>query len=132
MFAKLIDERGHLYRYHRVHQCQRCKDLFNSQEELDTHIEALEGCDLRALEALEPLEGITSKVKERLQCRKKAYPGQSEADRWKDIYRVLFPNEEVPSPCKFTLYARISTQEDLVHFRRSGMVAILTCCSLFW
>lgn len=64
------------------------------------HIEALEGCEIRVLEQI---DGITSKMKEQLQCRKKAYPGQSEAERWTDIYRILFPNEEAPSPCKFML-----------------------------
>lgn len=97
---KLIYYRGHLYKYHQVHECQRCKGLFKSSAELDTHIEAIAGCEARPF--MGPCEGITSKVKKRLQCRKKAFPGQSEADRWKDIYQILFPNEELPSPCRFT------------------------------
>lgn len=86
-----------MYRHHRVHQCQRCKGAFDSQEDLDTHVEAIEACELKVDQ---PVDGVTSKIKERLQCRKKAYPGQTEADRWEEVYRILFPNEEVPSPCK--------------------------------
>jgi hypothetical protein len=86
-----------LYRHHFVHQCQRCKTVFDSQDNLDAHIEATEGCRARVDQ---PVDGITRKIKERLQSRKKAYPGQTEADRWGEVYQVLFPNEEVPSPCK--------------------------------
>ncbi|KAN0104089.1 hypothetical protein V8E51_009834 [Hyaloscypha variabilis] len=89
--------KGHLYKYHLVHQCQRCKDVFVSEEELDIHIEAEEGCNSKTTE---PVEGITLKMKEKLRSRKKAYPGQTEAERWKEIYQILFPGEAVPDPCK--------------------------------
>ena len=85
-----------MYRHHRVHQCQRCKDVFNSQDDLDTHVEAIQACEVKPDQAV---DGITNKIKERLQSRKKAYPGQTEANRWGEVYQVLFPNEEVPSPC---------------------------------
>jgi hypothetical protein len=32
------------------------------------------------------VDGITQKMKARLQSRKKAYPGQTEAERWREIY----------------------------------------------
>jgi hypothetical protein len=69
--------------------------VFNSQDDLDTHIEAAAGCEARADQ---PVDGVTGKIKQRLQSRKKAYPGQTEADRWGEVYQILFPNEEVPSP----------------------------------
>jgi hypothetical protein len=46
------------------------------------------------------LEGITPDMATRLKARKRAPCPQSENDRWKDIYEVLFPNEPVPSPCE--------------------------------
>lgn len=95
----LTPHRGHLYRYHIINQCLRCKDLFKSQEELDMHIEAVQGCESKPYS--DKIEGITSKIKERLQCRKKAFPGQTEAERWQNIYNILFPKEQAPSPCKF-------------------------------
>jgi hypothetical protein len=71
--------------------------VFDLQGNLDTHIEAPKGCEARLDQ---PIDGITGKIKERLQSRKKAYPGQTGADTWGEVYQVLFPNEEVPSPCK--------------------------------
>jgi hypothetical protein len=51
-------------------------------------------------------DGITNEIMDKLRCKKKAYRDQSEADRWKDIYRVLFPGENAPSPCKSHDYHR--------------------------
>jgi len=42
-------------------------------------------------------------MKEQLQCRKKTHQGQSEAERWQQIYQIIFPAEIVPSPCKLSL-----------------------------
>jgi Zn-finger nucleic acid-binding protein len=80
-----------------VYQCQRCKDVFANDDELDSHIEADRGCNTKPTEHV---DGITKKMKEQIQCRKKAFPGQTEAERWKQIYQILFPDEAVPSPCK--------------------------------
>lgn len=90
--------KGHLYRHHRVHQCQRCKELFESQEQLDNHIIALQGCEVRPPDPFQPIYGITVRLKEQLQSRKKAYPGQTEAKRWQQMYQLIFPNEIAPSP----------------------------------
>jgi hypothetical protein len=35
-----------------------------------------------------------------IQRKKKSFPGQTEEDKWKEIYQLLFPDAEVPSPCK--------------------------------
>jgi hypothetical protein len=45
-------------------------------------------------------DGITPQVAAQLKSRKKASPDQSVPERWKDIYRLLFPNELVPMPCE--------------------------------
>jgi hypothetical protein len=101
--GKLIrdcNHRGHLYRYHIIHQCQRCKGIFNSDEELDSHIETSERCEPIIAP---PFDGITRKIKALLQCKRKAFKGQTEAQRWKQVYQILFPEEEdVPDPCKFS------------------------------
>jgi hypothetical protein len=70
--------------------------LFASEGGLEEHSLAPVGCDLRISI---PIEGITSKMKEQLQCRKKAHPGQTEAERWQQIYHILFFDEPAPSPC---------------------------------
>jgi hypothetical protein len=56
-----------------------------------------EGCKL--LEVVQQ-DGITNEMVEKLRSKKKAHRGQSEEDRWKEIYQILFPGEMVPSPCK--------------------------------
>ncbi|KAF8859289.1 hypothetical protein BDZ45DRAFT_725399 [Acephala macrosclerotiorum] len=87
--------KAHLYRYHRIHQCPRCKGIFDSEEDLDAHVEATEGCEAKPDRQV---EGVTGRMMERLRSRKKTYPGQTEADRWREVYQLLFPSEEVPSP----------------------------------
>jgi hypothetical protein len=56
-----------------------------------------EGCKL--LEVVQQ-DGITNEMVEKLRSKKKAHRDQSEEDRWKEIYQILFPGESVPSPCK--------------------------------
>jgi hypothetical protein len=48
----------------------------------------------------QPPEGITPKQVTELKSKAKLHPHQSEEDRWKEIFKLLFPNEDVPSPCK--------------------------------
>ncbi|KAH9214585.1 hypothetical protein DL95DRAFT_446352 [Leptodontidium sp. 2 PMI_412] len=88
--------KAHLYNYHLVHQCQRCEETFKSEEELDVHIKSDEGC--RSRELATPLDGITSKLRKQIQCRKKAHLGQTEESRWKQIYKTIFPGVLAPEP----------------------------------
>jgi hypothetical protein len=54
-------------------------------------------------------------MKALLQCKRKAFPGQTEAERWKQIYQTLFPmDEEVPEPCKL-----VKKAPSLYHFSTS-------------
>lgn len=72
-----------------------------SQYPTDAHFEAKTGCKSRPMKIV---EGITAKMEKLLRCRKKAYRGRSDAERWKDIYKILFPLEVVPDPCKFLFF----------------------------
>ncbi|PMD42982.1 hypothetical protein L207DRAFT_526205 [Hyaloscypha variabilis F] len=96
--ATVARVKAHLYTYHSINQCERCKDLFGTVKELEAHTIAEPGCPSRTAY---PVDGITRKIKEQLQCRKKAYPGQTESERWVRIYEILFnpmSNEVIPSP----------------------------------
>lgn len=47
------------------------------------------------------VDGVTCSIEKKLKSRKKIAQNQSQADRWKEMYRVLFPEvsvEAVPSP----------------------------------
>lgn len=93
--------RAHLYTYHYIHQCQRCTAVFPSEPDLDAHVKALEPCPSRNGV---PVDGISSKTKALLQCRKKTHRDQTEEDRWIQIYSILFElavDEIIPSPCTF-------------------------------
>lgn len=91
--------REHLYRAHHIQfQCQRCKIKLNSIKELDGHVEANLVCFPRARQAK---DGFSSEVWRVLHSKKKSYAGQTEEDKWIEIYQLLFPfAKSIPSPCK--------------------------------
>lgn len=92
------DLREHLYRCHRVSYCQRCKEQFKNATELDSHLTASVGCDLKFWRAP---EGITDAMERKLRLRKKAHQDQTEPERWMQIYSILFPGHQLPeSPCR--------------------------------
>jgi hypothetical protein len=64
---------------------------------VNDHLKAPKGCEL--LEVVQQ-DGITNEIVEKLRSKKKSHRDQSEEDRWKEIYQILFPGEMVPSPCK--------------------------------
>lgn len=86
-----------MYRHHRIFPCQRCKRLFKDQEEANQHLKEPKPCELRDVAQT---DGLTSDIVEKLRSRKKSDKNQSEEDRWREIYRLLFPHEMVPGPCK--------------------------------
>jgi len=81
-----------------IFQCPRCKELFENQTKLDDHFTAVKGCELSSAD---PADGITATIEKRLRSRKKTHPDQTEEDRWRGIYQILFPGEDIPSPCNF-------------------------------
>jgi hypothetical protein len=78
-------------------QCVRCWLFFKDQDKLNIHMLATNICERRDGQLA---EGITPSMEKRLRSRKKLSGDQTEEDRWRTMYRMLFPGEEVPSPCK--------------------------------
>ncbi len=100
--------REHLYRCHRPIFCQRCKKVFKDKKGLDSHV-LIAGADICEAQRGPPREGITPEQESQLRSRKRSAQIQSEEEKWCNIYNLLFPNEKVPSPCKFAaldLFAR--------------------------
>ncbi|KAH8889025.1 hypothetical protein GQ53DRAFT_843119 [Thozetella sp. PMI_491] len=88
----------HLYRNHIMPlYCQRCWVIFDTEAQLDSHklLPRAEMCEVRPGQ---PLDGITPAQVKELKSRKKRSRCQTEASRWRDIYRLLFPGDQVPSP----------------------------------
>ncbi|PMD53503.1 uncharacterized protein K444DRAFT_541329 [Hyaloscypha bicolor E] len=122
----------HLYRRHQLApQCPRCCQQFESQEELQAHSRLAVSCELQPCREQ---EGITADVEKQLKSRKKTSAGQSEADRWREIYQILFPGEPVPSPYNyenwsasrdFLNYVAFAREEVPRRFRQS-LEAIIT------
>ncbi|KAB5549550.1 hypothetical protein GE09DRAFT_177063 [Coniochaeta sp. 2T2.1] len=94
----------HVYRKHDHPYCQRCHATFTDHKILEQHLQAETPCTVRK----GPLghQGITPEQRARLKSRRKTNrdANQSEAEKWTDLYTLLFPEvlkEEIPSPCKF-------------------------------
>jgi hypothetical protein len=99
----LTPPREHLYRTHKLPvRCQRCFSEFKSEDLLSEHLRSLNLCTVLKTDPSEFEEGFDKKQEEQLRSRKGNRPSQTEEDKWKDVYRILFPNEDVskmPSPC---------------------------------
>lgn len=85
-------------------QCVRCWLFFKDQDQLNIHISAAKICERRNGQLT---EGITPSTEKRIRSRKKPSVEQTDGDRWRYIYRMLFPtvpDEDVPSPCKCEVF----------------------------
>ncbi|KAF8854835.1 hypothetical protein BDZ45DRAFT_596462, partial [Acephala macrosclerotiorum] len=94
-FSSVARIKGHLYQRHRIFQCERCSELFKDEHKLRDHFMAIKTCNLQPPVIV---DGITCKLERQLKSRKKTHSTQSQEDRWKAIYRILFPLEVIPSP----------------------------------
>jgi len=103
---RLLEHREHIFRRHlpTIH-CAKCFRVFNSSKDLDDHM-ILQGqntCDVENRSP--PPKGISAEQEKALRSRKKTGASQSEEDRWKEIYQVLFPGEPCPkSPCMISTF----------------------------
>ncbi|KAI0451533.1 hypothetical protein F5B21DRAFT_516691 [Xylaria acuta] len=90
----------HLYRVHLLpkHNCPRCNLCFENDKELQVHLRADEPCKKSNVA---PEEGIDQDTERKLRERKRHNSGQTETQRWNDIYLLLFPGADrnaIPSP----------------------------------
>jgi hypothetical protein len=68
---------------------------------LETHLKAKTVC--KYVEG-QPIEGFELDVEAKLKRRRKATRDETDVERWEGIYRLLFPGEDVPFPCKQIFY----------------------------
>ena len=91
----------HLYRAHaQPIFCPRCYTMFDSDSEFSVHLRS-NPCQISAPQ---PIDGIDRETLVGLRKRSPAL--RLEEDKWKDTYRLLFPNvpnSDIPSPCKSLL-----------------------------
>ncbi|KAK4445420.1 hypothetical protein QBC34DRAFT_306863 [Podospora aff. communis PSN243] len=90
----------HLYRRHALPiQCPRCWGVFKSDELLRTHLQQNPPCQMA--DNRTPVEGFTKDQEKRLRSRKKAQADTKDEDKWREIYTILFPDDDessIPSP----------------------------------
>jgi hypothetical protein len=95
----------HLYRAHAQSiYCPRCYSMFDADTDLSTHLRS-QDCQLSAPQPVEGIERETLKV-----LRKRSPALRLEEDKWRDVYRLLFPNvdeTDIPSPCKLWVHQAI-------------------------
>ncbi|KAI1426262.1 hypothetical protein F5Y12DRAFT_783998 [Xylaria sp. FL1777] len=90
----------HLYRVHLLpkHNCPRCNCRFGDDKELQAHLRADDPCKKSHVA---PEEGIDQDTERKLRERKRPNSGQTETQRWNEIYLLLFPDADrnaIPSP----------------------------------
>lgn len=97
-----MPSRTHLYRRHALPlQCPRCWDVFKVDESLSEHLQQDPPCDKRHNQV--PVEGFTKEQEKRLRSRKKAQADMTDEDKWREIYMILFPDDDrdaIPGACQ--------------------------------
>jgi hypothetical protein len=87
----------HLYRSHaRSIFCNRCNLTFDSDDDLSRH-QLADSCLLSTPQSTDGISRETLKI-----LRKRSPAFRPEKYKWKDTYRLLFPNvspADIPSPC---------------------------------
>jgi len=79
-------------------ECPRCYRDFASILALNEHQRTIQTCELRERSATEE---ITKEQEKQLRKRNND-PSQNEEDKWREVYKNLFPGDpEVPSPCQY-------------------------------
>ena len=79
----------------------RCWEIFRVEHHLSAHLQKEPPCEVS--ENRTPVEGFTKDQERRLRSRKKALADTTDEDKWREIYMILFPDDDpatIPSPCK--------------------------------
>ncbi|KAF4973743.1 hypothetical protein FSARC_51 [Fusarium sarcochroum] len=97
--------REHVFRKHKLpeNQCLRCFKTFKTGEILSKHSRATVLCEVQSRDLQEQKEGIDASQWRQLHARAKksstgSHQKKVEEERWNEVYRIIFPDEEVPSP----------------------------------
>lgn len=80
--------------------CRRCYATFENESLLTEHARSVNGC---AKQDPISLQGFDKDQEKRLKGRSDMFQADSEEEKWKIVYLILFPDTalgELPSPCK--------------------------------
>ncbi|RBA15373.1 hypothetical protein FPRO05_12447 [Fusarium proliferatum] len=121
-YFKYNPAKEHLYRRHKQprYRCARCWQPFTDEQGLMDHQRTNEPCPLREMEYV---EGFDAAQERSLKSRKRAGQTLSEAEKWRRVFKILFPHvldDDIPSP--FYDYSQTSQQDACRHLE-SGSLA---------
>ncbi|KAH6949219.1 hypothetical protein DER45DRAFT_580864 [Fusarium avenaceum] len=111
-WADIHRVKEHLYRRHRQpkYRCGRCWEPFKDEQCYLDHLRTEEACPLREMEHV---EGFDEAQERSLKSRKRYGRELSEDDKWRRVFKILFPHvldDDVPSP--FYEYHQTSQKGD--------------------
>ncbi|SCO42779.1 uncharacterized protein FFNC_08719 [Fusarium fujikuroi] len=107
----------HIYRSHKAPiYCKRCFGIVKTEKELDAHLRQDPACEV--VSPSREMPGIDNETKERLKSRR-GIQNFSEEEKWKHMYKVLFPKtEDIPSPyCDLQILEAPMTAEMRAQYR---------------
>ncbi|KAH7036267.1 hypothetical protein B0J12DRAFT_268996 [Macrophomina phaseolina] len=103
-FSNVSRLKEHLYRQHVLPIiCPRCHERFATNRNLTDHLMAPERCPA-VEEQLESMLGLNQDQVAQLKKKTRARALMSEAQKWRMVFQIVFPDVEecdIPSPCKF-------------------------------
>ncbi|PSN74263.1 hypothetical protein BS50DRAFT_11989 [Corynespora cassiicola Philippines] len=116
-FTMVARLKEHLYRRHLLPiQCNRCCSTFPNDPALRDHQRDPRGCQIR--EQI-PLEGFNKDQERKLKSKKRSLVFQSEEEKWKIVYRILFPDDnETDMPCPYIEYQPSNTSVETSNIAR--------------
>jgi hypothetical protein len=98
-FITIARLKEHLYRRHLLPiQCHRCCSTFVNEPMLREHQRDPQGCEIKEQA---PLEGFDKEQERKLKSKKRSLVHLSEEEKWKSVYRILFPDDDdmgMPTP----------------------------------
>lgn len=84
----------HLYRRHCLKSaCPRCFEFFEDDKALKEHQRAEKSCKLKT----KAPTNVISEDQEKL-LRARAKPNSPSDEKWRDMYKILFPGDKIPTP----------------------------------
>jgi hypothetical protein len=94
--AYINQYREHVYRNHLLPiMCLRCSETFETEKELREHSQSEATCPVRKSDR----EGCSKQQWIEIRSQKDIR-SKTGVEKWKGMYRILFPDQKIPSPCK--------------------------------
>jgi len=77
--------------------CERCEAVFTTDKDKKSHLRVTPPCEIK-----EPPQRSDARIDpdQEEQVRLRETKSSSQDERWRRVFAVIFPGEDIPSPCK--------------------------------